>query len=186
MTCLKDPVLNPSEVHLFQRLYRHAAQELTVRGHLPPSAFFRAGMLPRLPGLKPGQVALAAVEMPGSDDGKDCVVEVLRQFARSADADMALLFLESWVIKPNEEEARYIKEHGQFLVRPSQHPQRSEIVFISISKPGGHNWSAWVEIRRDSNGRPSIPADSPRLEYITADGRFANILDGDGHQPSLS
>jgi hypothetical protein len=126
------------------------------------------------------------IEMPGNDAGKDCLVEALRQFARRADAGLAILLLESWMIKPNAEEAQHIQRHGEFLVRPSVHPQRIEIVFISVSKPGGQNWSAWVEISRDVCGRPSIPADPPSLEYLQADGRFANILDGNGDRPSLS
>jgi len=186
MTCLDEPNLNPDETGLFHHIYRRAAQQLATRGRLPPLAFFRAGLLPRLPRLKPGEVAMVEVEMPGSDDGKDCVVELLRQFARSADADMVILLLESWMVKPNPEEARYIQRCRQFLVRPSEHPKRIEIVFISVSKPGGHNWSAWLEISRDMNGRPSIPADPPHLEYLKADGRFANILDGDGSRTSLS
>jgi len=111
---------------------------------------------------------------------------MMQEFARRADADMAILMLESWMIKPNEEEARYIKEHGEFLVRPSQHPKRIEIILISVSKPGGQSWSAWVEISRDANGRPSIPTTMPTLEYLQNEGRFANILDGNGNQPSLS
>ena len=110
----------------------------------------------------------------------------MQEFARRADADLAILLFESWMIKPNAEEAQYIKEHGQYLVRPSEHPNRIEIVLVSVSKPGGHGWSAWVEISRDVNGRPSIPAELPSLEYLQSDGRFANILDGNGDQPSRS
>lgn len=186
MMCLDDPELNPDETALFHHIYGRAAKYLATRGCLPPLAFFRAGVLPRLPALKPGKVAMLEIEMPGNDAGKDCVVEVLRQFARRADADLAILLLESWMVKPNDDEARYIQRFGQFLVRPSQHPHRIEIVFISVSKPHGQNWSAWVEISRDLNGRPSIPTDPPQLEYLKADGRFANILDGDGSRPSLS
>jgi hypothetical protein len=186
MKCLLDPELNPDETALFHHIYRGAAQYLATRGKLPPLAFFRAGLRPRLPSLPPGRVAIVEMEMPHSDDGKDSMVEMLRQFARSADADMAVLLLESWMIKPTEEEAKQIQRMGQFLVRPSQHPHRIEIVFVSVSKPGGQNWSAWVEISRDPTGRPSIPATPPRLEYLQADGRFANILDGNGDQPSLS
>jgi hypothetical protein len=144
MTCLVDPELNPDETGLFHHIYRRAGQQLATRGNLPPLAFFRVGVLPRLPQAKPGEVAMLEVEMPGTDAGKDCTVEVLRQFARRVDADLVILLLESWMIKPNPDEARYIQRFGQFLVRPSQHPQRIEIVFISVSKPGGHNWSAWV------------------------------------------
>jgi hypothetical protein len=186
MTCVLDPELNPDDTALFYHIYRRASEYLATRGHLPPMAFFRAGVLPRLPTLKPGQVAMLEIEMPGNDTGKDCVAEMLRQFARRADADLVILVLESWMIKPNAEEARYIQRSGRFQVRPSQHPQRIEIVFISVSKPGGQNWSAWIEISRDACGRPSIPADPPSLEYLTADGRFANILGGNGNLPSRS
>jgi len=71
-------------------------------------------------------------------------------------------------------------------VRPSQHPNRIEIVLISVSKPGGHNLSAWVEIQRNGNGVPSIAAEPPALEYLKSERRFAHILDGAGSQPSLS
>ena len=186
MTCLVNPELNPDETALFHQIYRRSAEYLATRGNLPPLAFVRSGVLPRMPGLTPGGIAIVEMEMPPNDTGKDCMVEVLRQFARSADADMVILLLESWMIKPNEEEAKHIQRFGQFLVRPSQHPQRIEIVFISVNKPGGRNWSAWVEIQRDRNGRPSIPADPPQLEYLEAAGRFANILDGNGDHPSQS
>ena len=129
MTCVLDPELNPDDTALFYHIYRRASEYLATRGHLPPMAFFRAGVLPRLPTLKPGQVAMLEIEMPGNDTGKDCVAEML---------------------------------------------------------PGGQNWSAWIEISRDACGRPSIPADPPSLEYLTADGRFANILDGNGNLPSRS
>ena len=186
MTCLVNPELNPDETALFHQIYRRSAEYLATRGNLPPLAFVRAGVLPRMPGLTPGGIAIVEMEMPGNDTGKDCMVEVLRQFARSADADMVVLLLESWMIKPNEEEARHIQEHGEFLVRPSQHPNRIEIVLISVSKPAGQSWSVWVEISRDVNGCPSIPAEMPTLEYLQNEGRFANILDGNGDQPSLS
>jgi hypothetical protein len=186
MTCLVDPELNSDETALFHLIYRRSAEYLATRGNLPPLAFFRAGLLPRMPGLPPGKVAIVEMDMPNNDHGKDCMVEVLRQFARSADADMAVLLLESWMIKPTEEEAKHIQRFGEFLVRPSVHPQRIEIVFISVSKPGVRNWSAWVQISRDRNGRPSIPTSPPQLVYLQAAGRFANILDGNGDRPSLS
>ena len=157
MTCLVNPELNPDETALFHQIYRRSAEYLATRGNLPPLAFVRAGVLPRMPGLTPGGIAIVEMEMPGNDTGKDCMVE-----------------------------AKHIQRFGQFLVRPSQHPQRFEIVFISVNKPGGRNWSAWVEIQRDRNGRPSIPADPPQLEYLEAAGRFANILDGNGDHPSQS
>ena len=186
MRCLIDPELKPAETGLVDFIYRRAAETLAKAGHLPPAAFFRIGPNVTLPGMKPGHIAALRMEMPGSDDVKEAMAAMMQEFARRADADMAILMLESWMIKPNEEEARYIKEHGEFLVRPSQHPQRVEIILISVSKPGGQSWSAWVEISRDVNGRPSIPPVMPALEYLQNEGRFANILDGNGNQPSLS
>lgn len=187
MMCLdNDPELNPDELSLLHHVYRRAAKQLAVRGNLPPLAFFRAGLRPALPGMNPGAVGMLELQMPGSDTGKDCIAEVLRQFARRADADLVILLLESWMIKPSSAEAEHIQKFGEFQVRPSQHPQRSEIVFVSVSKPGGHNWSAWVEISRDERDCPSIPADPPPLEYLQAAGRFANILDRNGDLPSLS
>lgn len=186
MRCLVDPELNRGETDLFHHIYRCAAESLPKVGHLPPTAFFRAGPRVSLPGLKPGNIAAMQLDMPGHDAGKDVLAQMIRDFARHADADLTILLLESWMIKPNAEEAEYIKEHGEFLVRPSQHPNRIEIVMVSVSKPGGHNWSAWAEIQRDGNGVPSIAAEPPALEYLKSDGRFANILDGVGSQPSLS
>ena len=186
MKCLIDPELKPGETALVQFIYRRAAETLTNKGNLPPAAFFRVGPAPRLPGMKPGNIAALKLDMPGNDPGKDAVAAMLQGFARQADADLAILMLESWMVKPNAEEARYIKEHGEFRVRPSQHPDRIEIILISVSKPGGQSWSAWVEIRRDGSGRPSIPVEMPALEYLRNEGRFANLLDGDDSRPSQS
>jgi hypothetical protein len=186
MRCLVDPELNRGETDLFHHIYRRAAETLPKVGHLPPAAFFHTGPRVSLPGLKPGQIAAMQLDMPGHEAGKDVLAQVIREFARLADASLTILLLESWMIKPNAEEAEYIKEHGKFLVRPSQHPDRIEIVLTSVSKPGGHNWSAWVEIQRDGNGAPSIALDPPALEYLKSEGRFANILDGAGSQSSLS
>jgi len=129
MKCLVDPELNRDETDLFHRIYRLAAKTLSEVGHLPPAAFFRVGSRVGLPGLTPGNVAALKLEMPGTDDGKDMLAQMLREFAGRADADLAILLLESWMVKPNAEEAQYIKEHGEFSVRPSQHPNRIEIVF---------------------------------------------------------
>lgn len=186
MKCLVDPELNRGETALLNLIYRKAAETLSQQGQLPPSAFFRVGPAVSLPGMKPGNIAALQLDIPGQDAGKDALAQMLREFARHADASLAILLLESWMIKPNAKEAEYIKEHGEFLVRPSQHPHRIEIIMISVSKPGGHNWSAWVEIQRSSNGVPSIAAEPPVLEYLKCDGRFANILDGAGNEPSLS
>ena len=186
MRCLVDPELNRGETDLFHHIYQRAAENLPKVGHLPPAAFFRAGLRAGLPGLKPGNIAVMQFDIPGHDAGKDVLIEMIKAFARKVDADLAILLLESWMIKPNAEEAEHIKNHGEFLVRPSKHPHRIEIVMISVSKPGGHNWSAWVEIQRNGKGAPSIAAQPPALEYVKSDGRFANILDGGGNQPSLS
>ena len=186
MQCLIDPELNRVETDLFHHIYRLAAKTMPKIGQLPPTAFFRVGSRVDLPGLTPGNVAAVKLDMPGTEDGKDALAQMLREFAGHADADLAILLLESWMIKPNEEEAKYIKEHGEFSVRPSQHPDRIEIVLISISKPGGHSWSAWVEIQRDGHGTPSIAPEPPPLEYLRSEGRFANILEDVGSRFSMS
>ena len=186
MKCLIDPELNHGETDLFHHIYRLAAETLPQVGHLPPAAFFRTGPRVSLPGLKPGNIAALKLDIPGSDDGKDALAAFLREFAHHADADLSIMLLESWMVKPNDEEAEYIKEHGEFRVRPSQHPGRIEIVLINISKPGGHSWSAWVEINRDGHGAPSIAPEPPSLEYLRSEGRFANILDDVGYRSSLS
>lgn len=90
------------------------------------------------------------------------------------------MVLESWMVKPNEEEAAYIQKHGEFRVRPSQHPNRIEIVLFSLSKANGDSWSAWVEITRSAAGKPSIPVLPPKLEYLRSEGRFANLFEEGG------
>ena len=186
MRCLIDPELKSGETDLVHHIYQRAAEALAKVGHLPPAAFFRVGPMPVLPGMKPGNIAALRLDMPGHDAGKDALARLMHEFARRADADLAILLFESWMIKPNAEEAQYIQEHGEYLVRPSEHPNRIEIVLISVSKPGGQSWSAWVEISRDHNNRPSIPTELPPLEYLRNEGRFANILDGNGDRPSNS
>ena len=186
MQCLVDPELNRVETDLFHHIYRLAAKTLPRIGQLPPTAFFRVGSRAALPGLTPGNIAALKLDMPGTEDGKDVLAQMLREFAGRADAELAILLLESWMVKPNAEEAKYMKEHGEFSVRPSQHPDRIEIVLINVSKPGGHSWSAWVEIHRDGTGAPSIAPEPPALEYLRSEGRFANILEDVGSKFSLS
>ena len=180
MQCLIEPELNRDETALFHHIYRQAAELLSEKGRLLPTAFFRAGVHVRLPGLAPGAIAVLPLDMPGDQDGKDAVADMLRQFAARVDATLAVLVFESWMVRPTAEEARQFQTRGEFVVPPSEHPDRIEVVFISVNKPGGHTWSAWVEIGRDGDGRPTIPAEPPALEYLRAEGRFANILDGDG------
>lgn len=177
MQCLVDPELTSDELSLFHYIYRCASGSLPKDGQLPPAAFFRVGQHVTLPNLKPGQIAAMQLKMSGQDAGKDALSHVLREFARDVDATLCILMLESWMVKPNDAEAAYFRHHGDLPVRPSQHPNRIEIVFFAVSKPGGHNWSASVEIKRDATGVPSIPADPPTLEYLKSEGRFANILD---------
>ena len=186
MKCLIDPELNRNEMDLFHHIYRLAAKALPKDGNLTPAAFFRIGPRVDLPGLKPDNVAAVKLEIPDTEDSKDVLAQMLRDFARHADADLAILVLESWMVKPNAEEAQYIKAHGEFRVRPSQHPNRIEIILFSISKPGGHSWSAWAEIQRDDHGTPSISTEPPSLEYLRSEGRFANILEDVGSRFSLS
>src|SRR5712671_3070710 len=131
MKCLVAPELTNQETTLFGLIYRQAAATLTRLGHLPPSALFRVGPAVSLPGIKPGNLAALQLDIPGQDAGKDALALMMREFARHVDASLAILLLESWMIKPNAKEAEHIKEHGEFLVRPSQHPDRIEIVLIT-------------------------------------------------------
>jgi hypothetical protein len=159
---------------------------LSLKGQLPPLAHFRAGLSPDVPGMNTGDIATVAIDMPGSDAGKDFVATMLRKVARKMDADLIILQLESWMVKPSPQEAEHYQKHHEFTVRPSQHPDRIEIILLSVSKPGGQQWSTWVEIQRDAQGRPSIPAEPPALEYLTAEGRFGNLFAEDGYRPSKS
>ena len=180
MQCLIEPELNRDETALFHHIYRQAAEMLSRKGRLVPIAFFRAGVRVRLPGLAPGSIAVLPLDMPSDQDGKDALADMLRGFAARADATLAVLVFESWMVRPTAEEASHFQAHGEFVVPPSEHPDRIEVVFISVNKPGGHTWSAWVEIRRNKNGRPTIPAEPPVLQYLHTEGRFANILDDVG------
>jgi hypothetical protein len=186
MRNLLEPELTRDEQELFHHLYQHAARYLTQKGQLPPLAHFRAGLSPDVPGMNTGDIATVAIDMPGSDAGKDCVAAMLRKVARKMDADLIILQLESWMVKPSPQEAEHYQKHHEFTVRPSQHPDRIEIILLSVSKPGGQQWSTWVEIQRDAQGNPSIPADPPPLEHLTSEGRFGNLFDEDGYRPSKS
>jgi hypothetical protein len=176
MKCLIDPEPNGNELSLFHRIYHKAAELLHRDGRLEPVAFFRAGASPSIPGLKHGMLVRANIEIPDSDDGKDAAAEELRDFVKQTDSDLVLLVLESWMVKPTEEEAAYFKQEGSFPVRPSKHPNRIEIVLFSLEKPGGDQWSVWVAIQRDGEGKPSIPAEPPKLEYLRSCGRFGNLF----------
>jgi hypothetical protein len=179
MKCLLDPELTPDETALFRHIYGKSAQILPNCGRLEPVMFFRAGENPKIPGMQYRGIGLVAMDMPGSQRAKDNMAEALRNIIRQADANLAMMVLESWFVKPTENEAAYFKNEGCLPTMPSQHPNRMEIVFFSVEKPGGNSWSAWVPISRDGNGRPSIPSNPPKLEYLKAGGRFANLFEED-------
>ncbi|MGA2137516.1 MAG: hypothetical protein ABSH14_01510 [Verrucomicrobiia bacterium] len=180
------PELNPDDLALLHQIYTYSVECLAIDGQLPPTAYVRVGASPLMPGLKTGEISAVVMQMPESIEDKDYAVKTLRQCAHSLDADMLLLVVESWRVPFSPEEAQRIRETGVF-VRPSQDPRRIEVVSISVQKPGGHIWTACVAIRRDLNGRPSIPAGPPQLRYSReATGRYANLLDGNGDHPSRS
>ena len=179
MTVLIDPEPTEKEAWLFQRIYESATQILAKEGHLEPMAFFRSGKHPRLSQIPAGMIVPVQMDMPGSDAGKDALAQVLRDLVQKTDADLVLLVLESWMVKPTEQEAQYFKQEGCFKVMPSKHPNRIEIVLFSLSKSNGDSWSAWVEIQRDSRNQPSIPEQPPKLEYLKSGGRFGNLFEPD-------
>ena len=169
MTVVIDPDPTEKECSLFQRIYSSATQMLARDGRLDPVAFFRTGQHPRLNGPIKGMIVPVQMDMPGNDHGKDALAQALRHLAKDTDADMVLMVLESWMVMPSKAEAEYIQQTGEFAVRPSRHPNRMEIVLFSMSKPGGDSWSAWVQIQRDQNNKPSIPQQAPKLEYLKSD-----------------
>ena len=179
MTVLIDPEPTEKEVKFFNQIYESATQILAKAGHLEPMAFFRSGEHPLLSQIPPGMIVPVQMDMPGNDHGKDALAQVLRDLVQKTDADLVLLVLESWMVKPTEQEAKYFKQEGCFKVMPSKHPNRLEIVLFSLSKSNGDSWSAWVEIQRDSNNQPSIPEQVPKLEYLKTDGRFGNLFESD-------
>ena len=179
MNCLIDPQPTTADLQLFHRIYSKAVQLLQRDGNLQPVAFFRIGQHPQQPDFPLGQVVPVKIDMPGHDQGKDAVAQALRHVVKLVDADLVLMVLESWMVKPSPEEAEHIQKTGTWSVRPSLHPQRIEIVFFSMSKPDGSHWSAWVEIRRDTQNKPSIPADPPKLEYLKSGGRFGNLFENE-------
>jgi hypothetical protein len=181
MTVLVDPEPNGKELSLFHRIYQSATQILAKDGRLDPVAFFRIGAHPKLSGIPQGTIVPVQMDMPGSDVGKDAIAQALRHLVKQTDAELVLMVLESWMVKPTDEEAEYFKREGCFQVMPSKHPNRIEIVLFSLCKPNGDNWSGWVQITRDENRRPSIPAEPPKLEYLKSAGRFGNLFE-DGEE----
>ncbi len=179
MTVLIDPEPTEKEIWLFNRIYESATQILAKEGHLEPVGFFRTGEHPTMQGMPSGMIVPVQMDMPGTDAGKDALAHVLRRVVKETDADLVLLVLESWMVKPTEQEAQYFKREGCFQVPPSQHPNRIEIVLFSLSKSNGDSWSAWVEIHRDQHNRPSIPEQAPKLEYLKSGGRFGDLFEAD-------
>jgi len=180
MTSLIDPEPSSAELHLFHRIYRKSVELMSKDGSIQPIAFFRAGDHPRLQGPSKGMIIPVQMDMPGNDHGKDGLAQLLRHLAKDLDADLVLLVLESWLVKPTPAEAQYIQQTGEFAVRPSQHPDRMEIVLFTMQAKNGDSWSTWVEILRDSNNKPSIPSTPPKLEYLKCDGRFGNLFEQEG------
>jgi hypothetical protein len=183
MNCIVDPEPTEAELKLFHRIYHTAVRLLTTDGGLQPVAFFRIGAHPKLPGVPHGMIVPVQMDMPGNDIGKDAIAEVLRQLVKETDAELVLMVLESWMVKPTAEEAEYFKREGCFQVAPSKHPHRIEIVLFSLSRSTGESWSTWVEIQRDAHNQPSIPDQPPKLEYLKTGGRFGNLFEDDEEVP---
>jgi len=179
MTVLIDPEPTEKELWLFQRIYESAAQILTKEGHLEPVAFFRTGKNPPLSQIPTGMIVPVQMDMPDSDTGKEALAQVLRDLVKKMAADLVLMVLESWMVKPSETESQYFQHEGCFQVPPSQHPNRMEIVLFSLTKSNGDSWSAWVAIHRDPHNQPSIPEHPPKLEYLKTGGRFGNLFTED-------
>jgi len=179
MNCLVDPDPTERELSLFQYIYTKAAQLLSRDGGLQPIAFFRVGNKPQMHGPKTGMIVPLKMDMPGSDEGKDAVAEALREIVKKLDANLVLMVLESWMVKPNPEEADYMQRTGEWKVRPSKHPNRIEIVLFSLTKSNGDSWSCWAEIVRDAQNKPSIPEQPPKLDYLQTGGRFGNLFTDD-------
>lgn len=183
MNCLVEPEPTQAELSFFRHIYTKAAELLSQKGQLQPVAFFRVGQKPLLHGPEPRMIVPVQMDMPNNDTGKDALAQALRHLVKQLDADLVLMVLESWMVKPSPAEAEYIQRAGCFHVPPSKHPNRIEIVLFSMSKPNGDSWSGWAEIRRDAQNRPSLPEQPPKLEYLTAGGRFGNLFADDDAIP---
>ncbi len=177
MKCELKAELNVDETALFRHVYGIASRLLPEYGRLEPVAFFRAGESARIDGMESRQVVTVGLGLPASDHGKDAVADDLRQMVRKTEADLVIVLMESWMVKPSREDAWGLREgRGMVPIRPSEHPNRVEIVFVSVSKPGGHHWTACIPIQRNGNGHPTLPEEPPGLEYMEVGGRFANLF----------
>ena len=157
----------------FEGIYKISAGLLAKEGSLAPVAFFRSG--PKASVVPPGVMVPVLLQMPADGDVKDALAHGLRDMVRKVDADLTLMVLESWLVRPTKSESEQILKSG-LKVRPSQHPDRVEVVMYSLNTPTGC-WGATAEIKRDAAGNPSIPAKPPVLEAAIAGGRFGNLFE---------
>ena len=159
---------------LFEGVYKTSVGLLASEGELAPVAFFRSGAKASL--VPPGVMVPVLLEIPGGGFAKDGLAHVLRDVVRKVDAELTLMVLESWMVRPTKSESQQILKGGGLNVRPSERPDRVEVVLYSLNTPTGC-WGATVEITRDAAGKPSIPATPPILAEATAGGRFGNLFE---------
>ena len=166
--------LNEKEAELYRDIYEATTKTINRFGSTPPMAFITVGNNCQLPGSpKPGSIVGVELEIP--ENGKDAVAAFLKHFCKKADAQCALLVLESWMSCPTPEQAAEYKRTGEFP-RPSQDPNRKEIVMFSLQRKG-QAFCGFVPIQRTSLGIASIPEVAPELDFDNSEGRFSGLLD---------
>lgn len=102
-----------------------------------------------------------------NDDEKDAAVDALRKIFRQRQAKRLVFICEAWTLL-----ARSANE----ISRPSEHPDRREVVSLIAEDRDGSNLAGWYFILRPEHGPPTL---SPlhMSDATESAGRMVGLLD---------
>ena len=158
----KSDGMTDTDIELYEHMCKAAIDNLRDHGNLLPITIF----------VDPNGKWHLVPHKYDSPALKDAVAMALRAIANATRAVTAVSVREAWVVTTTPDKNGKVPH-----ITPSEHPDRQEMIMISVEKRGW-TWMASIPITR-INGVPDVSSDVPELvEWPEVKGRFTHLLDG--------
>lgn len=135
--------------------------------------------------IKEGKPAIGIVhglgQLFGSDEGKDVAAEALKEINESAKPIATAFASEGWYLSTTKDKSSdLIDKEGRMKVRPSDHPDRLEMLFINFETHDRICMVTWSILREE--GQPPMIVELNPPEWVSkkvmvVQGRFGNLLE---------
>jgi hypothetical protein len=134
-------------------------------GELPPTWFLQK---------KSGEVGIFCTPW-GDTDEKDSVNDQMKSLMERNEIVRYALVTESWLVTlPSPPEGTTIKSYRG--PRPSQHPDRKEVIIVVGGDREGNSVEGSADIIRDDGGKATLGEFKLEFNKYTMQGRFVNLL----------